>query len=30
MAQPRQDPALDELHAGLDLGLVARLARARR
>ena len=30
VAQTRQDPALDDLHAPLDLGLVARLAHACR
>jgi hypothetical protein len=30
VAQRRQDPALDALHGGLDLGLVARLADAGR
>ena len=30
MAQARQDPALDDQHRDLDLGLVARLAHPRR
>jgi hypothetical protein len=30
VAQPRQNPALDDENRRLDLGLVARLARARR
>ena len=30
MAQPGQDPALDNLHGDLDLGLVARLAHPGR
>ena len=30
VAQPREDPALGDLHGDLDLGLVARLRRARR
>ena len=30
VAQPPQQPALDDQHAGLDLGLVARLARPGR
>jgi hypothetical protein len=30
VAESRQDPALDDLYAGLDLGFVAWLSRARR
>ena len=30
MAQPGENPALDDLHAGFDLGLVLRLSRACR
>lgn len=30
IAQPREDPALDDLHAGFDLGLVARFSDASR
>ncbi len=30
VAKPRENPALDQLHAGLCLGFVARTSRARR
>ena len=30
VSQPSEDPSLRDLHADLDLGLVARLARTRR
>jgi hypothetical protein len=30
IAQPRQDPALDDLHGHFHLGLVSRPCRARR